>query len=217
MALQPLGFNPVSDEELIERAAIFRQELSTRRSVRDFSTRAVPMRVIQNIIMTAASAPSGANQQPWKFVVVQDPTVKRRIRIAAEKEEKLFYDRRAPEGWIAEVAPLGTDWRKPFLEDAPYLIIVFKQIYGVKNDVRIKHYYVNESVGIAVGVLLTAIHQSGLVALTHTPNPMAFLAEILNRPAYEKAYLLIPVGYPKDGVVVPELTRKTFDEVTDVF
>lgn len=217
MSFQPLGFNPVSEDELIERAAMFRQELSTRRSVRDFSRRAVPMRVIENVIMTAASAPSGANQQPWKFVVVRDSEVKRKIRIAAEKEEKMFYDQRAPDGWLAEVTPLGTDWRKPFLEDAPYLIVVFKKIYGVRKDTRIKHYYVNESVGIAVGFLLTAIHQSGLVALTHTPSPMSFLAEILNRPAYEKAYLLIAVGYPKDDVVVPKLTRKTFEQVTDVF
>ena len=152
------------------------------------------MRVIENVIMTAASAPSGANQQPWRFVVVRDPIVKRKIMIAAGKEEKLVHKRRAPYGWIAEVASLRTNWRKAYLEGAPYLIIVFKKIFGVKKDVQIKHYYVSESVGISGGILLAAIHQTGLVVLTHTPSPMSFLARILNRPANEKAYPLIPVG-----------------------
>ena len=175
------------------------------------------MEVIENVIMTASSAPSGANQQPWKFVVVRDPKVKREIRAAAEKEEKSFYEHRAPDEWLAKLAPLGTDWRKPFLEDAPFLIIVFKKIYGMNKEQQIKHYYVNESVGIAVGFLLTAIHQTGLVALTHTPSPMGFLAEILNRPENEKAFLVVPVGYPVEDVEVPVLTKKTFEEVSEVF
>ena len=163
--------------------------------------------------MTAASAPSGANQQPWTFVVVEDKHLKHQIRVAAEKEEKSFYQQRAPNEWLEKVAPLGTDWRKPFLEDAPYLIIVFKQIYGIENDLRVKHYYVDESVGIAVGFLLTAIHQTGLVALPHTPSPMGFLSQILKRPANERAFLLIPVGYPKETAQVPEITKKTFEEI----
>jgi|TARA_B100000315_G_C14480781_1_gene542793 nitroreductase len=175
------------------------------------------MEVIENVIMTASSAPSGANQQPWKFVVVRDPQVKHDIRAAAEKEEKSFYKHRAPDEWLCELGPLGTDWRKPFLEDAPFLIIVFKKIYGMKKDLQIKHYYVNESVGIAVGFLLTAIHQTGLVALTHTPSPMGFLAQILNRPQNEKAFLVVPVGYPEEDAEVPVLTKKTFEEVSDVF
>jgi nitroreductase len=167
--------------------------------------------------MTAASAPSGANQQPWTFVVVRDQKLKHQIRTAAEKEEKSFYQQRAPNEWIAKLEPLGTDWRKPFLEDAPFLIIVFKQIYGIQKDLRVKHYYVDESVGIAVGFLLTAIHQTGLVALPHTPSPMGFLSQILKRPANERAYLIIPVGYPKESAKVPVITKKEFDEISDVF
>ncbi len=217
MLFKSLEFEPLPGYELINRSSTFRQQLATRRSVRHFSTREVPMEVIENVIMTASSAPSGANQQPWKFVVVRDPKVKREIRAAAEKEEKSFYEHRAPDEWLAELAPLGTDWQKPFLEDAPFLIIVFKKIYGVKKEQQIKHYYVNESVGIAVGFLLTAIHQTGLVALTHTPSPMGFLAEILNRPENEKAFLVVPVGYPVEDVEVPVLTKKTFEEVSEVF
>ena len=217
MLFKSLEFEPLPGYELINRSSTFRQQLATRRSVRHFSTREVPMEVIENVIMTASSAPSGANQQPWKFVVVRDPKVKREIRAAAEKEEKSFYKHRAPDEWLAKLAPLGTDWRKPFLEDAPFLIIVFKKIYGMNKEQQIKHYYVNESVGIAVGFLLTAIHQTGLVALTHTPSPMGFLAEILNRPENEKAFLVVPVGYPVEDVEVPVLTKKTFEEVSEVF
>ena len=165
------------------------------------------LKQFKDAIMTAASAPSGANQQPWTFVVVEDKHLKHQIRVAAEKEEKSFYQQRAPNEWLEKVAPLGTDWRKPFLEDAPYLIIVFKQIYGIENDLRVKHYYVDESVGIAVGFLLTAIHQTGLVALPHTPSPMGFLSQILKRPANERAFLLIPVGYPKETAQVPEIIQ----------
>jgi len=217
MLFKPLEFNPISEVELIRRSSIYRRQLSTRRSVRHFSKRLVPLEVIENVIMTAASAPSGANQQPWTFVVVSDRKVKYEIRVAAEKEEKEFYKQRAPDEWLSEVASLGTDWRKPFLEDAPYLIIVFKQIYGMEKDQQNKNYYVNESVGIAVGFLLTAIHQTGLVALTHTPSPMRFLSQILNRPQNERAFLVIPVGYPNKGAEVPAVTKKTFEEVSEVF
>jgi len=217
MLFKPLEFNPITHDELITRSSLYRRQLTTRRSVRHFSKRAVPMEVIKNVIMTAASAPSGANQQPWKFVIVSDNKVKRQIRHEAEKEERLFYKKRAPAEWLSEVKPLGTDWRKPFLEDAPFLIIVFKQIYSMHNNLQSKHYYVNESVGIAVGFLLTAIHKTGLVALTHTPSPMGFLAQILNRPENERAFLVIPVGYPEKDAKVPVISKKTFEEVSDVF
>jgi nitroreductase len=172
--------------------------------------------------MTAASAPSGANKQPWTFVIVKDPDIKRQIRLAAEKEEKEFYDHRAPEEWLEDLDSLGTDWHKPFLESAPYLIVVFKKLYDVEKTEETspehsKNYYVNESVGIASGFLLTAIHNAGLVALTHTPSPMGFLSEILSRPVNEKPFLLIPVGYPEDNTQVPVLKKKSFEEVTQVF
>ena len=217
MLFKPLEFNAISEDELIRRSSIYRRQLSTRRSVRHFSKRPVPLEVIEDVIMTASSAPSGANQQPWTFVVVSDRKVKCEIRAAAEKEEKEFYKKRAPDEWLSEVALLGTDWRKSFLEDAPFLIIVFKQIYGKQKGQQNKHYYVNESVGISVGFLLTAIHQTGLVALTHTPSPMGFLSQILNRPQNERAFLVIPVGYPEEGAEVPVITKKTFEEVSDVF
>ncbi|MDP6297610.1 MAG: nitroreductase family protein, partial [Candidatus Marinimicrobia bacterium] len=165
MSFKPLQFKPLPEDELITRSATFREQLATRRSIRHFSTREVPMEVIENVIMTASSAPSGANQQPWTFVVVKDPKVKGEIRVAAEKEEKAFYEHRATDEWLADLEPLGTGWQKPFLEDAPFLIVVFKKIYGMDGDQQFKHYYVNESVGIASGFLLTAIHQAGLVAL----------------------------------------------------
>ena len=217
MSFKPLQFKPLPEDELITRSATFREQLATRRSIRHFSTREVPMEVIENVIMTASSAPSGANQQPWTFVVVKDPKVKGEIRVAAEKEEKAFYEHRATDEWLADLEPLGTGWQKPFLEDAPFLIVVFKKSYGMDGDQQFKHYYVNESVGIASGFLLTAIHQAGLVALTHTPSPMGFLGKILNRPDNEKAFLLVPVGYPAEDAEVPVLTKKTFEEVTEIF
>ncbi len=217
MTFKPLEFKTISEDELIVRSSTYRRQLSNRRSVRHFSKKSVPVKVIKNVVMTAASAPSGANQQPWTFVVVGDQKLKHQIRTAAEKEEKFFYQQRAPNEWLAKLAPLGTDWRKPFLEDAPFLIIVFKQIYGIQKDLRVKHYYVDESVGIAVGFLLTAIHQTGLVALPHTPSPMGFLSQILKRPANERAYLIIPVGYPKESAKVPVITKKAFEEISDVF
>ena len=217
MSFKPLQFKPLPEDELITRSATFREQLATRRSIRHFSTKEVPMEVINNVVMTASSAPSGANKEPWTFVIVKDPKIKRDIRIAAEKEEKAFYDHRAPDEWLADLEPLGTDWHKPFLEDAPFLIVVFKKIYGMEDDLQFKHYYVNESVGIASGFLLAAVHQAGLVALTHTPSPMGFLSKILKRPGNERAFLLIPVGYPSEDAEVPVLTKKTFEEVAEVF
>ena len=192
--------------------------MATRRSVRHFSPEDVPDAVLDLAIATAGSAPSGANQQPWRFVVVRDPEVKRRIREAAEDEERTFYERRAPEEWLRALGPLGTDWRKPFLEVAPALIVVFRIDYGIAvapdgTEERIKHYYVAESVGIACGLLLAALHLAGLATLTHTPSPMGFLAAILGRPKNEKPYLLIPVGYPAPDAVVPAITKKPLDEI----
>ncbi len=203
-----------SPEEMIAAARAFRDTLLLRRSVREFSGDAVPDGVIELAIEAAASAPSGANMQPWKFVVVRDPAVKREIRIAAEKEERENYNGRMPEEWLRALAPLQTDWRKEFLEIAPLLIVVFKEDYGVEPDgTRVTHYYVNESVGIACGFLLAALNAAGLTTLTHTPSPMGFLREILKRPKNEKAYLLIPVGYPAEGCRVPDIAKRPLHEV----
>ena len=219
---KPLEFTPIDEGEMLVKSSLYLEQMKTRRSVREFSDRPVPFEVIENVVMTAASAPSGANKQPWTFVIVKDLDIKRQIRLAAEKEEKEFYDHRAPEEWLEDLDSLGTDWHKPFLESAPYLIIVFKKLYDVEKTEETspehrKNYYVNESVGIASGFLLTAIHNAGLVALTHTPSPMGFLSEILSRPVNEKPFLLIPVGYPADNTQVPVLKKKSFEEVTQVF
>jgi len=219
---KPLEFTPIDEGEMLVKSSLYLEQMKTRRSVREFSDRPVPFEVIKNVVMTAASAPSGANKQPWTFVIVKDPDIKRQIRLAAEKEEKEFYDHRAPEEWLEDLDSLGTDWHKPYLESAPYLIVVFKKLYDVEKTEETspehrKNYYVNESVGIASGFLLTAIHNAGLVALTHTPSPMGFLSEILSRPVNEKPFLLIPVGYPTDNTQVPVLKKKSFEEVTQVF
>jgi nitroreductase len=203
------------------RAQAFHEEMLRRRTVRDFSSEPVPFEMIERAIRTAAAAPSGANQQPWQFVVVSDPEVKRQIRLAAEKEERAFYGHRAPEEWLSALAPLGTNEHKPFLEVAPYLIVVFREDYGVKlgpegEEVRTKNYYVAESVGIACGILLAALHVAGLATLTHTPSPMGFLSKILRRPANERPYLLIPVGYPAEGAKVPDIKKKSLQEVMQV-
>ena len=187
--------------------------MSTRRSVRDFSTDPVPVELIERSIAIAASAPSGANQQPWRFVAVQDPAVKREIRIAAEAEEKENYERRFPDEWLKVLAPFGTHWRKPFLEDAPWLIVVFRVDYGIDEDeLKFKHYYVNESVGIATGFLLAALHVAGLVTLTHTPSPMGFLGRILKRRPNERPFLLIPVGYPAPTASVPAIEKRPLEK-----
>jgi nitroreductase len=193
--------------------------MRTRRTVREFSTEPVLFELIENAIRAAATAPSGANQQPWTFVVVSDPDIKRRIRIAAEAEEKDSYERRMSDEWLEALAPLGTDWHKPMLEDAPYLIVVFRQAYGLRPDPatgevrKVKHYYSEESVGIAVGLLLASLHLAGLATLTHTPSPMAFLAEICQRPENERAFVLIPVGYPAAGARVPRIDKKEIGKV----
>ena len=189
-----------------------------RRTVRDFSPEEVADAILDEAIAVAGSAPSGANQQPWRFVVVRDAEVKRRIREAAEEEERTFYERRAPEDWLRALGPLGTDWRKPFLEIAPALIVVFRIDYGLAAEAdgterHVKHYYVSESVGIACGFLLAALHLAGLATLTHTPSPMGFLASILGRPKNEKPYLLIPVGYPAADATVPTISKKPLDEI----
>ncbi|MEP7341973.1 MAG: nitroreductase family protein [Acidobacteriota bacterium] len=201
-------------DEMRRRAAEFRQRMQRRRTVRDFSDRAVPREVIEDCLLAAGTAPSGANLQPWHFAVVSDPMIKRRIRVEAEKEEREFYRNRAPQEWLDALAPLGTDEHKPFLVTAPYLIVIFAQSYGVLPDGRkVKNYYVQESVGIATGMLITAVHNAGLVSLTHTPSPMGFLNEILGRPANEKPFLILVVGYPAADAVVPDISKKPLDEI----
>jgi len=196
-----------------ERAAAFYQQLRGRRSVRDFSDRAVPMDVIENCLRVAGTAPNGANRQPWHFAVVTDPAVKQRIREAAEEEERAFYTQRASEEWLNDLAPLGTDANKPFLEIAPCLIAIFSQSYRLDEaGKKHLHYYVSESVGIATGFLIAALHNAGLACLTHTPSPMRFLNEILARPSYERPFLLLVVGYPADDTQVPVITKKALDE-----
>jgi iodotyrosine deiodinase len=210
----PLRFVRLSDEEQVARSRAFLEGMRERRTVREFSPEAIPDELIENAVETAGTAPSGAHQQPWTFVVVSDPDVKARIRAAAEKEERRSYESRMPDEWLEALRRLGTDWRKPHIEDAPRLIVVFEQAYGFRPDgTKIKHYYVKESVGIAVGLLLASLHQAGLATLTHTPSPMGFLREILGRPANERPYVLIPVGYPAPGCSVPDLERKPLGEV----
>ena len=204
----PFDFQEYPIEEIQSRALRYYENMSRRRTIRDFSRRLVPIDVIENCIRAADTAPSGANQHPWHFVVVTDPGKKRKIRVAAEKEEKEFYSTRASKEWLDVLAPLGTDAHKPFLETAPYLIAIFAQNYGVDKDgKKSKHYYVNESVGIATGLLVSAIHYSGLASLTHTPSPMRFLNQILGRPDSERPFLLLIVGYPAADARVPEISR----------
>jgi iodotyrosine deiodinase len=203
-----------SPEEMLASAREFLATIGLRRTVRDFSPDPIPDEVIDTCIEAAASAPSGANLQPWKFVVVRDPAIKREIRIAAEKEEFENYHGRMPEEWLRALAPLQTDWHKEFLEIAPVLIVVFKEDYGIAPDgSHVTHYYVNESVGIACGFLLAALNAAGLATLTHTPSPMGFLREILRRPKNEKPFLLIPAGYPAEGCLVPDIRKKPLAEV----
>ena len=213
-AFIPLLFERRTAEDVRRRAEDFRDEMTRRRTVRQFSSQPVDRGVIDDCLRTAGSAPSGANLQPWHFVVISDPTVKTQIREAAEKEEREFYAGRAPKEWLDALAPLGTDDSKPFLDEAPYLIAIFAQSYGVLPDGRkVKNYYVQESVGIATGLLIAAVHHAGLASLTHTPSPMGFLNAILNRPVNEKPFLLLVVGYPADGAVVPDIGRKTLAEI----
>lgn len=200
--------------EMRRRAAAFYADIRRRRTVRHFSDRPVPREVIEDCLRAAGVAPIGANMQPWHFVVVSDPAVKAEIRRGAEEEERAFYSGRAPDEWLEALAPLGTDEHKPFLETAPYLIVIFSQTYGVASDGRkVKHYYVQESVGIATGFLIAAIHHAGLASLTHTPSPMGFLNHILNRPAIERPYLILVVGYPADDARVPAITKRQLEEI----
>lgn len=202
------------EAEMLQRVEDYYQYMDTRRSIRHFSNQQVPKAVIEKLILTASSAPSGAHKQPWTFCVVSDPEMKAKIRTAAEKEEFESYNGRMSEEWMEALAPLGTDWNKPFLETAPWLIIVFKKSYDLMPDgSKKKNYYVNESVGLAAGFLISAIHNAGLVTLTHTPSPMNFLQALLERPENEKPFLLLPVGYPAADVEVPDLSRKGLDEV----
>jgi nitroreductase len=216
MAFQKLQFKLLSKTEMLNRSRLFLANIKSRRSVREFSDRPIPIELITNAVRAASLAPSGANKQPWHFVIVNDALIKKKIRVAAEKEEKAFYNYRASDEWLKDLQPFETDWSKPFLETAPNLIVVFKKQYDVDGEKRKKNYYVNESVGIASGVLLTALHNSGLVALTHTPAPMGFLETILKRPKNEKAFLLIPVGFPSETAKVPVLKKKTFKRICDI-
>tara|TARA_B100001013_G_C24555699_1_gene420453 strand:- start:275 stop:928 length:654 start_codon:yes stop_codon:yes gene_type:complete len=216
MAFQKLKFQTFPEKKMVERSQAFLSQMKKRRTIRDFSDMTVPLEIIENVVSTAASAPSGANKQPWHFVIVRDPVVKTKIRIAAEKEEKEFYAHRASGDWLEDLNQFGTDWHKPFLETAPYLIVVFKKNYDFTSDGKRKNYYVNESVGIAAGFLLAALHNAGLATLTHTPSPMEFLEYILNRPKNEKAVLLIPVGYPADNAEVPILTKESFNRIATI-
>ena len=216
----PLDFRRLEPSQQLEESRQFVKRMAGRRSVRFFSPEPVPFELIENAIRCAALAPSGANQQPWRFVVVQDPEIKRRIREAAEAEERESYEHRMPADWREALAPLGTDWHKEFLETAPYLIIVFRIDFGLTQtehgELRIKHYYVQESVGISTGLLLAALHMSGLATLTHTPSPMGFLSSIVGRPKNERPFLLIPVGFPSPGATVPAITKKSLAEVMEV-
>ena len=216
MALQKLQFNLLSEKEMHSRSKNFLSNIKLRRSVRDFSDKNFSIDLIANAIKSASMAPSGANKQPWHFVVVRDLLIKKEIRSAAEKEERSFYDYRATDEWLKDLEPFETNWRKPFLEKAPYLIVVFKKQYDLNRDKKKKNYYVNESVGIAVGFLLNALHRSGLVALTHTPSPMGFLEKILKRPKNERAFMLIPVGYPIENVQVPKIKKKSFKTICNI-
>jgi nitroreductase len=208
------GYDTLPAGHMLREAERFLGRVRTRRSVRDFSDRPVPREVIERCVLAAGTAPNGANRQPWRFVAVGDPSLKRRIREAAEAEERAFYGGRAPREWLEALAPLGTDPHKPFLERAPWLIAIFAESYGSSGDGgQVKNYYVTESVGIATGILVTALHLAGLATLTHTPSPMKFLNQILERPDNERPFLLLVVGHPAEGAMVPEIGKKPLDEI----
>ena len=213
-AFLPLAFTRRATEVMLQRARAFHGELDRRRTVRHFSAEPVPLELIQEVVRAASTAPSGAHKQPWTFVAVGDPELKRRIREAAEEEERINYGGRMSEEWLNDLKPFGTDADKPFLEIAPWLVVVFKRAYETEASGR-KHqnYYVNESVGIATGMLLAAAHHAGLATLTHTPSPMNFLTHVLGRPDNERPFLLIPMGFPAEGCQVPRLVRKPLDQV----
>lgn len=217
-----MSFIPYSQEmldavEMQKSIDAFYEKMNKRRSIRFFSDREVSKSVIEKIILTAGTAPSGAHKQPWTFCAISSTEIKSKIRELAEEEEKINYSGRMSETWVKDLEPLGTDWEKPFLEIAPWLIVVFKQSYGLEEEKKKQHYYVNESVGIASGMLISAIHHAGLVTLTHTPSPMNFLEKALDRPKNERAFLLLPVGYPADDAVVPDLKRKKLNEIATFY
>jgi len=221
MKTVPDGFSRLThkrytETESIKRAEDFYSLMNARRSVRLFSDEKFDRKLLELAIVTAGTAPSGANKQPWKYIVVESPEVKKEIRIAAEKEEKENYERRMPESWLEDLKQFGTDWHKEFLEVAPYVVVVFKVDYLNEDGSLKKHYYVNESVGISVGLFITALQNIGLVTLTHTPSPMNFLSKILKRPSNERAFLVLPVGYPSADAVVPDICRKTIDEIMEI-
>ena len=210
----PYHLQTYSEDEMINRSRNMYNLANSRRSVRNFSDRPVPREIIENIIRTAGTGPSGANKQPWTFVIVSDPDLKHKIRMAAESEEKEFYEHKISDEWREDLAPLGTTWKKAFLERAPYLIVVFQQKYRLdKYNKKRKNYYVIKSVGIAVGILIMAIHNAGLATVTHTPISMNFLRDLLGRPKNEKAFVIMPVGYPKEELTVPDIKRKTLSEI----
>ncbi|MCB9245072.1 MAG: nitroreductase family protein [Flavobacteriales bacterium] len=213
MKFLPLLFQYRTSRSVERSAYRIYQKYFRRRSIREFSDAPVSRRTIEQLIRTAGTAPSGANKQPWTFCAISDPVLKKKIREAAEKEEYDNYHGRMGDAWLKDLEAFGTDWHKPFLETAPWLIVIFRKIYDVNDGERTKNYYVQESVGIAAGFLIAAIHQAGLVTLTHTPSPMNFLAELLQRPENEKAFLLLPVGYPAEGAVVPDIHRKALADI----
>jgi iodotyrosine deiodinase len=208
------GFERLAPERMLERARAFHERMDARRSVRDFSPDPVPRELIELAVRTASTAPSGAHRQPWTFVLVGDAALKREIRVAAEREECVSYERRMSDEWLEALRPLGTDWRKPFLETVPWIVVVFEQLWAEGGDrTRRKNYYVRESVGIACGIFIAALHTMGLATLTHTPSPMGFLSEILGRPRNEKPFILFPIGYPSPDALVPDLRRKPLGDV----
>jgi nitroreductase len=220
--LEKYPFKPYRDyieyplDEMKEKAEAFYAHMKRRRTIRQFSDRQVPREIIENCIRAAGTAPSGANMQPWHFVVVSNPETKKKIREAAEEVERDFYTRRAPDYWLKDLAPLGTDQNKPYLEIAPYLIVIFSERYAADEaGARQNHYYLAESVGIATGMLITALHTAGLATLTHTPHPMAFLRDLLGRPKSNVPYMLLVTGYPADNVQVPDIGKKSLDEIAD--
>ncbi len=214
----PLDYERIPTEESVERSRRFLEMMRRRRTVREFSSDPVPIEILENAIRTAGTAPSGANQQPWRYVVVEDAKIKAKIREAAEAEEKESYAHRMSPEWLAALEPLGTNWQKPHLTEAPYLIVCFRLDYGLEvdedgNEQRVKHYYPGESMGISVGMLITALHNAGLATLTHTPSPMRFLNEVLNRPGNERPFVVLPVGYPAEDCQVPNITKKPIEEI----
>ncbi len=216
MVFQKLNFEKISKEKSFIQSKYFYNIIVKRRTVREFSDEKVPIKIIKNAVKSALSAPSGANKQPWHFCIVKNKKLKAEIRKAAEKEEKFFYNKRAPDSWLKDLNKFGTDFNKPFLEVAPYLIVVFKEKYEITPQSNKKNYYVNESVGIAIGFLISALHCSGLASLVHTPSPMGFLENILGRPKNEKAVVLIPTGYPAKGTKVPALKKKPISETVSI-